>query len=391
MQDDERSTNSLSFKSYEGDILAVFLIDRMRLTRWWKLSGASVILYAALMAMAFVVHTVFRSAELGLGSANVRFIFAGFNGIMVVLIASLSYLYVRMYSRIGSLYKELGDTGVIYPVTDEIKELVAGKANSIRKIYQKPIWVAVAIVGMILTAGPNIVYFGIWKSYIGGWIIEFQSTWWWFSTPIFFLALYMMWMIVIRAFITARGLFMFFNTGPVRINPLATDKCGGFKPMSEYIQDIMLVITILGVSLIALFAVDRLPIEGTNDPTAPPGWDFISWGWVVIYLILAPATLFLNLFAAHGPMKRYKKQHLQKWSEKFNEDYEFIYSNVGRRTNVITERVNHLVGINSLYLFVQKWPVWPVNWTSIAQLTRLVFVPIIPIVLKIALAVRGLI
>lgn len=409
---------SLDFKAYESDPLANFLITRFveNTKRQWPVWRIGLIYVAGFLLAAGVaglVRIVNNDFALPL--------YGGYDGIAiwVIFVSAVGgfgpIFYIYISRKAGSIFEDLAAAEVIKG--DTVTDIVIRESTSVKAKHNSNRW-----QWLVLLIATSVIVIVIYQSGFApnrNLTTEYRALSVYLLSPLTFIGVYMLLMILVRAFVTIWGLIRVFRVPGVDVHPLHPDRCGGLGALRNYALAFSYFIALMGFGILMLaYTTMRTPDECVvqlkrqsdqltsqcqksliKDEILLKSYDISAvlapafvissekldekysgfnldvgrtlslpgmWVFVIAYTLMSPLAFFGTLGTAHGSMLKRKHDLLGRLSTEFDRQYKEVYGNP-EEVAKDKDSFDHLERIQSVHRITEAFQVWPWDPDSVRR------------------------
>jgi hypothetical protein len=343
------------FKFYKGDPLVRLLIDRLHLS-----PGAFALVWT-LVVFGIGFFASLASGTLISTPEQVGFLQDIYGWIWNLGITPLlAGYYLWGANAIAGLLQGLQKSEVVQISDEEISGLV--------RTYQQP-WRTFLSLGIALVVG--ILFFTAREDVQGYERATDLARYG--ITLTFMVGTYTVSMLVFNLVTNIWALRRILRDKEFHVNPLHPDRCGGLKALSQYSLKIAYLVAGFG------FVIGLSEYRYITQGMAQEYW--IMHLGIPVYFVIATASFFAPLNAAHDGMKEAKKKLLENIARQFWNDYSLAQNGLSKDADSIQADVSKIQQLQTLYEMTEKFPVWPFDVNTLQRFIASVTSPIIAILL----------
>lgn len=379
--DESSQDGSLRFRTYAGDPLAVWLLDKLRLSPL-SLGLLTIVVAGLVMGVSLVIYALAFPAEtlenfLTWQADNWQ---GAIYGGLVTPLAVGFYGWINIAT--GDLFRQLFRDKVFAWSDAEFEAVLTQGQNSPERIYNHWGWTAAAVAVTsvwVVASFAMAVWTGPWGSPepVGEdiWIYVLATY------PFGTVAIYMLCMIAAKEFATIYGLRRLFQGEAFRLVPLHPDGCGGLQALSKYALRFGYFLAVAGLGLALL------SVQSINLGTEHFAKDYILHLGLGLYVVLAPLTFFASVGTAHARMAAHKRALLLWVSRLFDETHSDVVEAMKGTKALSDTTLAEVNRLHSLYRTVEGFPVWPFDVRTIRNFTAVALVPVLTVVVSTGVSV----
>lgn len=371
----------IRFPTYAGDPLAVWLLDKLRLSPL-SIALLSLILGGLVMGLSLAIYALAFPAEtlenfLTWQSENWQG--AVYGGLVVPLgVGFYGWINIATSDLFPQLFRDR-----VFGWSDvEFEAVLTQGENSPERVYNYWGWTAAAIA---VTSAYTVASLAL-AAWLGPWgspepVGDDSWIYLLVGCPFWTVGVYMVCMIAVKEFATIYGLRRLFQSEAFRLIPLHPDGCGGLQALSKYALRFGYFLAVAGLGL-ALLSLQSLSVGIEHFSR-----DYALHLGLALYVVLAPLTFFASVRTAHTRMAAHKRALLLWVSRLFDETHSAVVEAM-KGTKPLSDttlaEVNHL---HSLYRTVESFPVWPFDVRTIRNFSAVVLTPVLTVAISTGISV----
>lgn len=245
-------------------------------------------------------------------------------------------------------------------------EIITTVTRSWSSLRNWPMWLT-AILAAGLAAGVHaygVVQYALLEL---DWYSSSLGVFFGFRLPVVFLALYLLFLVVLQHVKFAWLTWRLFGECELRMRPLDPDGAGGFGMLGRFSLSMIYLIVGLMLLIASLGAIEYLTgIQSFSNPSIQAS--------MAAYLVLAPLIFFLPLYPAHRAMQKAKKKSLSAIAPEFQEVFEDSKFRLLAEKRIEYEQQRLEVGFRLLEL-VGSFPAWPLNTQTLRRFIAVFLFP----------------
>lgn len=200
----------------------------------------------------------------------------------------------------------------------------------------------------------------------------------WVRAPMMFISIYALVIFIYDLGIIVLTLNTLFQNVIIKVEPLHPDGAGGLSAIGNFVSS-------LGYLLLALGIVysTRIIVQTSIGFSSMDG--IVTLIGLGLYILLSPFVFFLPLQSARNAMIASRVKLLSDISKEFNATFSEIHKLRSEKADKLEPLLKRQRQIEEIHKMVERFPVWPFNFENIRKFFSLVFIPILPALISIAM------
>lgn len=200
---------------------------------------------------------------------------------------------------------------------------------------------------------------------------------------------YMLFSLLATLILNVKVLHSLFSKKSLKVKLLHPDKCGGLRPLSQYVLYSAYAVSVVG-GMIGLSEY-MLTIDVSQQVSSSsysslitavfPSQVNLNWllhFFVIVYIFLSLIIFFGPLLVVHREMLEAKEGILKEISEQFQTDYDNLKTLLSEDSLALREQVEKFNQLDIIYSRTSAFPVWPFDIQTLRKYLLSVATPLIP-------------
>jgi hypothetical protein len=362
---------------YRGNLVLSFLIDRLRLHVFGVVVTAFIVFSMINILLNALQGTLWPTPDLPSALFSVKW--ATHWASVPFLYPMLAGVAVVVYRRIPRMFVDLVDSGALVASSCQRSFF-----TDLQKRYQSRVANLVIVMFLIgLAIGWGIVQslqdFPAWTHKKPG--VLTVAAWYWIviGNIGIYVLLHLAYTILVT-FQAIRKVFAGRSGLKVVLKFMHPDRCCGLRPMSKFVLSVGLFLAVLGLAN-GIHIVTSFHRLGTLSVLLQQIGPILCVGG---YILLAPLVFFLPLLPAHRVMRDSKHRFQLQISREF--DHNFGHVSLGiADVQFDLSKHSKLEVLSSCQRYVDAFPVWPFDISTISRFTSMVLLPLVLTILGIVI------